>query len=54
MSRTFQNIRLFENLNVVDNVKVVYGHKLKYRMFDELFFSPSRAGGRRRRSTNEP
>jgi branched-chain amino acid transport system ATP-binding protein len=38
MARTFQNIRLFKTLTVLDNVRIAYHHRVRYRLFQSLFY----------------
>lgn len=38
MARTFQNIRLFKTLSVLDNVRIAYHHRVKYGLFESMFF----------------
>lgn len=38
VARTFQNIRLFKNLSVLDNVRIAYHHRVKYGLFESMFF----------------
>lgn len=38
IARTFQNIRLFKNLSVLDNVRIAYHHRVRYGLFESMFF----------------
>ena len=38
IARTFQNIRLFKELSVLDNVRIAYHHRVKYGLFESMFF----------------
>jgi branched-chain amino acid transport system ATP-binding protein len=38
IARTFQNIRLFKGLTVLDNVRIAHHHKIRYGLFESMFF----------------